>query len=77
MEMTELERYVLKFGGMCRDCADENGTCPHSGIPCDSDIRLKMVRSTIKALIYGIAQGYIANPFIPEAGRTALERSEG
>ncbi|WP_269581876.1 hypothetical protein [Roseibium sp. Sym1] len=20
---------------MCRDCADENGTCPYSGYPCD------------------------------------------
>lgn len=23
----------------CRDCADEYGTCPHDGLPCDPDAR--------------------------------------
>lgn len=25
----------------CRDCADENGTCPASGLPCDLDEAIK------------------------------------
>jgi hypothetical protein len=24
----------------CRDCADENGVCPHSGLPCEFDSML-------------------------------------
>jgi len=23
---------------MCRDCADNNGMCPHSGEPCDPEM---------------------------------------
>lgn len=74
--MDELERYVLRYGGMCRDCADENGTCPTSGIPCDTEIRLKMVRKTIEALRYGILHGFIENPFTKDAGQSSLERRE-
>ena len=24
----------------CRDCADYGGTCPHSGEPCDPEVRI-------------------------------------
>jgi len=26
---------MVKPQPMCRDCADENGTCPTTGFPCD------------------------------------------
>lgn len=54
--------YVLRYGGMCRDCADMDGIC-YSGIPCDTDQRRAMVRHTISALAYGIKHGFVVNPF--------------
>ena len=61
--MKQAEGYVLRYGGMCRDCADENGTCPISGIVCDGDQRRKMVRRTLEALEYGSKHGFIKLPF--------------
>ena len=54
--------YVMRYGGMCRDCADMNGVC-QSGQPCDTDQRRAVVRHTISALAYGIKNGFIASPF--------------
>lgn len=54
--------YVLRYGGMCRDCADMDGVC-QSGQPCDTDQRRAVVKHTISALAYGIEHGFIANPF--------------
>jgi hypothetical protein len=50
--------YVARFGGMCRDCADEGGVCPGSGLPCDAPD--KAIRSVMEALRYGYAHGYLA-----------------
>lgn len=55
--------YVSRFGGMCRDCADENGVCPHSGAPCDSGQRRAVIAGTIEALRYGIEHRFIPNIF--------------
>ena len=61
----EVVGYVSRFGGMCRDCADENGVCPHSGAPCDNDQRRVMIAGTIEALRYGIEHKFIPNIFDP------------
>lgn len=52
--------YVARWGGDCRDCADENGVCPNSGLPCGG--ARKAIEHVIKALQYGVQHGYIANP---------------
>lgn len=52
--------YIRRYGGSCRDCADENGVCPNRGLPCaDSE---KAIRFVLEALAYGINHGYIAAP---------------
>ena len=35
---------------MCRDCPDENGTCPGSGLPCDMRTTIKDARSALASL---------------------------
>ncbi|QIG74561.1 hypothetical protein EVC10_053 [Rhizobium phage RHph_Y25] len=59
----EIVRYVSRFGGMCRDCADECGVCPHSGAPCNVDQRRAVIRKTIEAHRYGIEHRFIPNIF--------------
>jgi hypothetical protein len=59
----EIIEYVSRFGGKCRDCADENGVCPHSGAPCDTDQRRVIIAKTIEALRYGIEHRFIPNIF--------------
>jgi hypothetical protein len=54
----EAVRYVARYGGRCRDCADESGVCPHSGLPCEGAD--KAIRHVIKALNYGFSHGYLA-----------------
>lgn len=34
---------------MCRDCADENGTCPSSGLPCDMSAVIRGARAAAKS----------------------------
>lgn len=62
MSSEDLIGYVLRYGGMSRDCADLDGVC-QSGQPCDTDQRRAVVKHTISALAYGIDHGFIANPF--------------
>lgn len=76
--------YALRYGGRCRECADTrvDGICDHSGIPCDVKTARKAIAHVISALRYGVAQGYLANPFVSppsssvEELRAALERIE-
>lgn len=49
--------YVLQYGGRCRDCADENGVCPGSGLPCGG--QRKAVTHVVQALRYGLQHGYL------------------
>lgn len=51
--------YVLRFNGMCRGCADENGTCPTSGLPCDPGEASTAIRYVIHALRYGMRNGFL------------------
>lgn len=53
----EVVRYIAHYGGMCRDCADEDGVCPRSGLPCnDSE---KAIRYVINACNYGVMNGFL------------------
>jgi hypothetical protein len=49
--------FIRRYGGRCRDCADENGTCPHSGLPCDGSD--KAIRHVLTALNYGLRHGFL------------------
>ncbi len=58
---TDLETimYVSKFGGFCRDCADESGICPHKGLPCDVKLSNLAIFHVIRAVNYGMKHKYI------------------
>lgn len=58
----ETVRYVSRWGGFCRDCADmaDEGVCPYSGLPCGD--RDRAVRHVIEALNYGYKHGYLKFP---------------
>lgn len=53
----EMIDYIGRYGGLCRDCADENGVCPTSGLPCAG--REKAIRHVLSAYNYGVANGFI------------------
>lgn len=55
----EVVSYVMRYGGMCRGCADENGICPSVGLPCESAPARKAVRHVIEAVNYGLRHGYL------------------
>lgn len=63
----EIVDYIARYGGACRDCADEDGVCPHSGLPCAD--RDKAIRHVLSALNYGIVHGFIST----HAGDAAKE----
>lgn len=48
---------VSRYGGKCRDCADENGICPASHLPCENSD--KAVRFVLESLHYKITHGFI------------------
>jgi len=49
--------YVRQYGGRCRDCADESGVCPNSGLPCANST--KAIQHVFDALAYGVNNGFI------------------
>lgn len=63
--------YVMRYGGKCRGCADENGVFPTSGLPCASDDARKAVAWVLDAVAYGLKHGYLpAAPALPVEGVT-------
>jgi len=63
--------YVMQYGGKCRDCADENGCCPSSGLPCEPAEAREIIKHVLDAVNYGLAHGYIksaltAPPQVPQ-----------
>lgn len=52
--------YIARYGGACRDCGDEDGICPASGLPCGG--AAKAIRHVLKAYNYGVAHGFIEPP---------------
>lgn len=49
--------YIARYGGMCRDCADEGGICPSSGLPCANS--RKAIEHVLNALKYGIEHKFL------------------
>lgn len=49
--------YAMHYGSRCRDCADEDGICPQTGMPCDG--REEATRFVCGALAYGFRHGFI------------------
>lgn len=60
----ELVRYVLQYGGFCRECADSrvHGVCDHTGMPCNSDQCRAVIKHALRAWRYGVEHGFIKNP---------------
>lgn len=52
----EVISYILRHGGMCRDCADRDGVC-WTGLPCEE--AEKAVKHVLVALDYGLKHGYV------------------
>lgn len=46
--------YVLRANGRCRDCADNEGMCPMSGLPCDPQKARDVVNYVLSTLMYGV-----------------------
>lgn len=68
----ETVSYILRYGGRCRECADNpSQICVIGGLPCNVDAARKVIRHTITALNYGIEHGFLAigvpSPSISEA----------
>lgn len=59
--------YVLRYGGLCRECADRDGICS-SGLPCDPGYARRVVRHVIDAVNYGLAHKYIARAALEDKG---------
>lgn len=59
----DLVSYIGRYGGACRDCADNSGVCPMSGLPC-ADAG-DAIRHVLSAINYGVANGYLPDPRTP------------
>lgn len=59
--------YIMRYGGRCRGCADEDGVCPSRGLPCDPEDARRAIRHVLNALNYGRAHGYLVAPQPPGA----------
>jgi hypothetical protein len=56
----EVVSYIARYGPRCRDCADEFGICPSSGLPCGD--AAKAIRHVLEAYNYGLKHGYLSVP---------------
>lgn len=64
IEITDdLVTYLLRYGGRCRECADNFGLCPNRPLPCaDAD---KTIRHVLEAYNYGVTNGFIPDSSSP------------
>lgn len=74
----ELIDFLVNYGGRCRDCADEDGFCPQTGIGCGQ--RRKAVEFILGAIDYGTKHGFAAGyrligPDDAKLIQTALEHA--
>lgn len=51
--------YAMQYGGRCRDCADNFGVCPGSGLPCEPKDARRAIRHVLTAIAYGTKHGYL------------------
>lgn len=73
----DLIDFVLQYGGRCRDCADEAGFCPQTGIGCGQ--RRKAVEFVLGAIEYGVKHGFVSGYTIirdDENHKATVERCE-
>ena len=70
-EREALVQYVTHYGPQCRDCADEDGVCPATGIGCGQ--RAKAAAFVVDALIYGAKHSYVPAALSPALDNTAVE----
>lgn len=66
--------YAVHYLSGCRGCADEDGICPTRKLPCDTELVRNTARHVFKAWSYGIANGFMSDPFA--AGRDTLPSLE-
>ena len=68
----ELITYAVRYGGMCRDCADMvDGVCEHKGTPCDTKVFRAAIAHALAAWDYGGKHG-----FCTEIGPLAALRAD-
>lgn len=67
--------YVNRFGGACRDCADNMGVCPISMLPCEA--RLQAIKYVVDAINYGVKHGFLKVNVVSPADRAPIEKVEG
>lgn len=60
LDTPDIIEYVAQYGGRCRDCADEDGICPSSGLACDTHLERKAIAHVLRAVSYGINRGYVS-----------------
>lgn len=58
----ETVEYVSRYGGRCRDCADNFGTCPGTNLPCVPAEANKAIRHVLNAINYGFEHGFLPIP---------------
>lgn len=56
MAREDFINFLVNYGGRCRDCADEDGFCPGTGIGCGQ--RRKAVEFILGAIDYGTKHGF-------------------
>lgn len=69
----EVLAYVGRYGGFCRDCADHDGVCPGSGLPCGD--RQTGAKFVIEALNYGFTHGFIPPPPVSSTPVEAIDNT--
>ena len=50
-------KYAKNYGGHCRDCADNDGICPQTKLPCGE--KDEAIRRVLTAILYGEKHGYL------------------
>ena len=70
----ELLHFLIRYGGNCRDCADENGFCPRTGIGCGE--RRKACEFILGALEYGTEHNFAAGYRLVAPGQLDNETLE-
>jgi hypothetical protein len=71
----EVVAYIQRYGGRCRDCADYDGACPGSGLPCGESG--KAVRWVLKALNYGLSHGFVTLEPAPDLSKPTTSGDVG
>lgn len=52
--------FAVQYGPRCRDCADEDGICPATGLPCGE--ARKPIGHVVNAIMHGVHYGYLTPP---------------